>query len=74
MPSSVRHEAVEIGLTKHITRIAELAGHSGNPLFTHILDFLVWKSAQNSLDPFARAPAARFDRMRVINPDSFLVE
>src|SRR5262244_2337254 len=67
-------EAIEIGLIEHVARIAELAGHCRDAVFAHIVEFVRRERAQDSFDTFARAAATRFQCMRVVDPDPFLVE
>src|SRR6516164_6032536 len=72
--TSRRPNPVEVTLIEGIGLVTELTGHSGDPLLTHILEFVRRKEPQYSLDPLPRAAAARFEPMGVIDPDAVLVE
>ena len=38
--TSCRSDPVEVGFVEHITLIAELAGHRGDPLLAHIVELV----------------------------------
>src|SRR5271157_211306 len=69
-----RGEAADLRRVEHIPGATEFAGDGGDPLLGHVVEFVCREGAQDGLDPLARAAAARFDRVRVVDAHAVLVK